>query len=978
MDPAWQGGFSIQSATFGQPFYGGHSHEDWEDWLRWDPALEPTSPEEDTVISGSSKNDSPIQNAVLPVEKELFGKNETLAPPVVMGEDNLDFGLQNFNSNDTFLFGAYNESTADFDFQPIIPMEQAQLSMPKIDTTRSAWPLNSNVEPQNINLSALSNDNYQSLPSAATGSSNSPSLHYSPDSTTRNRTSISSNSPDPPKKRGGRKRKAEIEQEQREQNGDSQEDGDEPPEKKTTHNVIEKRYRNNLNDKIVELRSAVPSLRAMGRANRGDESEDLEGLTAAHKLNKATIMAKATEYIKHLEKRNKTMSDEMASLKARLGAVESAIGKSRDRQASISNSPSGTTARPRQTSSSSQNGAHAFINAPQDQTRFNQPHVQQQYMQPQHAANYTRQPGPPVEAQNHPRYVNGRGGGGVMNKVMLGTMAGIMVMEGFSESQSGDDSSARALFAPPMHLLKRGLGMTSSPSPAAFSRQALLPLLKIAVVIGALLYLIAPLLSFSSRRKQKLRPTVVRLPHLPSLASPIEVRRKAWLTAVQTVWVPKHFLLEVVAVTSKMISLSLRQLIGSEAFNSLTGANKDDEIARIKAWDIAIDAQLAGGDQEVSYYRLLLTLMESGTLPESPTRLMQKAVHFRVFFWEVANAGYGNMIGFKQFTEKVGRYYWDLARRQHKELVHAKSHDRQALQAEGEVELLPDHLATLVELDCDEVLSDEMIQRAWNLAWNKPSAHRAIKNVARDAVVEDHAIRSPLDAVAAWYANMTIDDTLAESLNEKASTLDMEYYVGLAVLVAPPASATQARALAAKAVLSNSNRDANILAALEALPIGSPRSSEINVVSHIPATPDVRTALTLAKLLALSSPKAPIAAHNRALDTVAVFHLPPASFTLLTAVAAFRLLKHLSTDRHLPVDTIYGLEDLAANLRVWVGTSAGRNAGMGSESCAQIVNLCLDVAKKVGGWDERDSGYGSAEYGSLEGSPVREKGEMAA
>lgn len=971
---AWQGGFPIQPSGFGLQYGDNQNHEDWEDWLKWDPAAEPSSPEDGLLHSGSSKNDSPMQDPVLPVDNALFGKvNETLAPPMIVGDDALGFGGQAGAGDEAFLFGGLNDGTANFDFQPMLPFDQAQPAMPKLDTNNSAWNLAPNAEQHDMNLSALTNDTFQTLPSAGGVSSNAPSLHYSPEATSHNGTSISSNSPPPPKKRGGRKRKAEIiEQEQMELNGEgSQEDGDGPPSKKAPHNVIEKRYRNNLNDKIVELRNSVPALRAVGRANGGDDTEDLDGLTPAHKLNKATVMGKATEYIKHLEKRNKIMEDEMAALKARLNAVEAAMGKNRDRQASVSNSPPSATSRSRQTSSSSQNGTQGYLNVPQEQTRFNQQIAsQQQYMQAQQQPTYVRQPGPPVDAQNQPQYVNARGGGGMASKVMLGTMAGIMVMEGFNEAQSGDDSSSRALFALPTHLFKRGLAVPPPSSAAAFSRQAALPLLKIMLVVGALLYLIAPLLTFSSRRKQKARTTAVRLPHPPSLASPIEVRRKAWLTAIQTVWVPKHFLLEVVAVTLKMISLSIRRLVGSEAYNSLTGANKDDEIARIKAWDIAIDAQLAGGDAEVSYYRLLLTLMESGTLPDSPTRLLQKAVHFRVFFWEVANAGYGNMIGFKQFTEKVGKIYWDSALRYQKELLRARSLGRPNENAEDGIELLPDHLASLIELDCDDVLSDEMIQRAWSLAWNKPSAFNTKANAARDTVIEDHAIRSPLDAVAAWYANMIVDDTLAESLDKRASTLDTEYYIGLAVSVAPPASATQARALTAKAVLSNSNRDANILAGLESLPAVAPSSGEMNVVSHIPAAPDVRTALTLAKLLALSSPTAPAAAQERVLDTVAVMHLPPSAFTILTAVATYRLLKALVASRHLTVDAKHGLEDLAANLRVWVGTSAGRGAGLESEQCKQLVNLCLDVARKVGGWDEKDSGYGSASA-SAEGSPVR-------
>ncbi|KAK5170135.1 Clr6 histone deacetylase associated PHD protein-2 Cph2 [Saxophila tyrrhenica] len=976
----WQGGFPIQHDTFGQELFHPQSHEDWEDWLRWDSNADTnTSPEDTSFNSGSSKNDSPLQDSVMPADLGLFGKgSETLAPPMVMGEDTFDFGAVDVGGNEPFLFGAGNDGTASMDFQPVMDMEQPSSGMPKLDTNAAGWALPLADDGQNFDLSALTAETWNGLPSAGTAPSTAPSLHHSPGSSDHARTSISSNSPDappPPKKRGGRKRKAEVQLAKDQDEESSEKDADGNPIKKTSHNVIEKRYRNNLNDKIVELRNSVPSLRAVGKANRGENNEaDLEGLTPAHKLNKATVMGKATEYIKHLEKRNKTIVDEMATLKARLAALEATMGKNRDRQASLSMSPQSMNGRSREMSSSSQNGA-AFLNVPQEQNGFGQQVVRQQYMQQQAQPNYNRPPNPPVDAQNQPQYVNGRGGG-VMSKVMLGTMAGLMVMEGYSEQ---DNSGSRSLGAFPVPgLFKRGLDTEISPSSAAaFSRQAAVPLLKMVLVIGALAYILAPLLSLSPRRKQKSRSISVRLPHAPSLASPIEVRRKAWLTAIQTVWVPKHFLLEVVAVTAKMISLSVRRLVGTDAYNSLTGANKEDETARIKAWDIAIDAQLAGGDQEVSYYRLLLTLMESGTLPDSPTRLMQKAVHFRVFFWEVANAGYGNMVCFKQFTEKVGRFYWDTARRQQKELLQAKAQGRPFEGADDDVEVLPDHLASLLELDCDEVLSDEMIQRAWNLAWNKPSAYRTVSNMARDVVIEDHAIRSPLDAVAAWYANMTVDDTLIDSVAPTTSFLDTEYYIALAVSIAPPASATLARALAAKAVLSNSNRVANTLAALDSLPSLPSTSNEMNLVSHIPATPDIRTALTLAKLHTLLLPGASATSQTRALDAIATLHLPPASFTLLTAIATTRLLTSLTnTKALLPLHAKHGLEDLAANLRIWVGTSAGRAAGLGRRECARVVEGCLAVAKKVGGWGfeggGRDSGYGSSRCSSVEGSPVRE------
>lgn len=68
---------------------------------------------------------------------------------------------------------------------------------------------------------------------------------------------------------------------------------EEKPVKKTAHNMIEKRYRTNINDKIAALRDSVPSLRIMSKSARGEDTtedrEELHGLTPAHKLNKATV-----------------------------------------------------------------------------------------------------------------------------------------------------------------------------------------------------------------------------------------------------------------------------------------------------------------------------------------------------------------------------------------------------------------------------------------------------------------------------------------------------------------------------------------------------------------------------------------------------------------------------------------------------------------------------------------------------------------
>ncbi|KAI7868298.1 hypothetical protein BDF14DRAFT_1874652 [Spinellus fusiger] len=87
--------------------------------------------------------------------------------------------------------------------------------------------------------------------------------------------------------------------------------------KKLSHNAVERRYRNNINDRISELKNVVPALKHAklkektthdsGEEEEAEEEEIeeedyLEGVAVAKKLNKATILRKATEYILHLKK----------------------------------------------------------------------------------------------------------------------------------------------------------------------------------------------------------------------------------------------------------------------------------------------------------------------------------------------------------------------------------------------------------------------------------------------------------------------------------------------------------------------------------------------------------------------------------------------------------------------------------------------------------------------------------------------------
>ncbi|MCJ1270988.1 hypothetical protein MMC22_010887 [Lobaria immixta] len=86
--------------------------------------------------------------------------------------------------------------------------------------------------------------------------------------------------------------------------------------RRTAHNAIEKRYRIRLNDKIAELRDSIPSLRAHPGPNHDGTQDDefvdplCEGVPV-NKVNKANVLEKATEYVKHLESCNRRLEAEL-------------------------------------------------------------------------------------------------------------------------------------------------------------------------------------------------------------------------------------------------------------------------------------------------------------------------------------------------------------------------------------------------------------------------------------------------------------------------------------------------------------------------------------------------------------------------------------------------------------------------------------------------------------------------------------------
>ncbi|QRW23468.1 helix loop helix DNA-binding domain protein [Rhizoctonia solani] len=98
-----------------------------------------------------------------------------------------------------------------------------------------------------------------------------------------------------------------------------------PLRTKTSHTTIERRYRTNLNTRITALRHAVPALRVLDKAAFPNEQPDehglCDGVRPARKASKASVLGKATEYIRVLKRREKRLEGKVGGLKALVKCV---------------------------------------------------------------------------------------------------------------------------------------------------------------------------------------------------------------------------------------------------------------------------------------------------------------------------------------------------------------------------------------------------------------------------------------------------------------------------------------------------------------------------------------------------------------------------------------------------------------------------------------------------------------------------------
>ena len=567
-----------------------------------------------------------------------------------------------------------------------------------------------------------------------------------------------------------------------------------------SHSIVEKRYRTNLNDKIAHLGRSIPSL-------RGEISNTAEAAkhSAAPKPNKSTVLIKAIEYIHHLEQRNSYLENVNASLRSQACNAKSEVVLSADPvKAELPKSSNAGS----QDSPSASEDSPITLDAPQGMIPVPEDFRRLRNSAPQD--HYADQISP--EAQQPGAHFSIRGGK-LIGKLMLGSMAGLMVVDEFKGKRK-DPEHDRGLFAlpfpasiptlPPLWALQSSLG--SFPYAGL-----LLPMIK-GFLVFSTLGLILFLYLFNSKPKLSLKYATEAKSRSRSSASPIEVRENAWLTAVQTLNVPRHsWFPEMMALILETGAYIVRQLLGWAFYSWLMGRSEDEEIARVRAWEIAIDAQLTGGDAEVSRSRLVLTLWAAGTLPKTPARLMLKALHLRIMFWQ-ASRWPRICWALNLAASRLAQYQWTLAKRM-LDTVDATT-------GSSNIEPLPDHLLALLQRPAEEVMTDLTIQQAHNLCWNR-SASTTSEAIGVDDSAEDTAMRGSLDALALWSSSLILQETLSEFLDSGETIHTHLPQIESALRTAPPGSSSSIRALAAKTVFFEADRTQNVNKLLQALPSAS-------------------------------------------------------------------------------------------------------------------------------------------------------------
>lgn len=553
------------------------------------------------------------------------------------------------------------------------------------------------------------------------------------------------------------------------------------------------------------------------------------------------------------------------------------------------------------------------------------------------------------------------GRGRELRKLLLACLAGILTTEAAHTTEQGSGMpNGRGLFALPMQFVEtiaRSLYRLRLVKHAS-SFEVLVAFTKVILFAAATVYLVWPLLFATNQKRLSVtRRRTDNHKGCCSVAGPQALRRLGFETAIQTVWVPSGIAGQLAAFALGLGRLVLMHIgIDMVAVGYPRRSLQDTEAARIKAWDVLLDSQLAGGDIEVNKMRLMLTLVAAASLPESPYRRMMIALHTQILACATIQALPRGKQHIRDVASLFTRRQWDRAR---------------ALQEQHPQDDLPEHLKHLLSLDQEEVFTDEIMPLLCDLVWQ---TSRTYSSAGLSCSVRgDPSVRSPLDCVAALWTHISIRQTLVSYLDGgvvgSKSQADITQKLQFVIDTAPPGSVALGLALVARAVMIDQDQPKHIGIALHAaniLPInlGLEERLQREATDDTGASSEAQEAFHVEFALPLQCAIATALFHHQ--DCKKAMHgltknitHPITDLGLLGFLSLYRFLEKAFKNQTVAVENTELLEQVAGLIRCWMSCEKATALGLGLETEQAIAGLCLRVFGWLAGLNQEDEGHGT-------------------
>lgn len=678
-----------------------------------------------------------------------------------------------------------------------------------------------------------------------------------------------------------------------------------PRKEKTSHNMIEKRYRTNINDKIFALRDCVPALRCVVSGNK---NEDLEGLTPASKLNKATVLTKATEYIIHLQARNNSLAKEVEELRKLL--KQQPMGSNMNKNMDLNTN------------------------------------VMQQY-----PTNYSYEMQPPNAPQQS---------GKMASKVMMMSMAGLMgagMMGGADDGSRGLSGAAVPLFS---SLSQYQLG-TLTLSSIIFG-------VKLFLIVSTIAYVLFPALFASDHHQnQKLRQQVLPPAHLRKQtwqASCQSLRLPAGDDTTSKVLSLGSTILEVF-ITS-LIGSDVYSAVKRPFLRTNEPENKSEIILR------ALDSQLSGGDVECNDARLTSSFLQGFMTTATATRYMTQALEAKVLSLNPSRRGEHICNFFAQHLWKSAQKFANKNKDTLVPHLFELLNQPDALSVHDPAQRLRNlSLGLPTNFQCEfrnkdsgveTVASDSSINSALN-AYASWYAFAYVQQVLVEFVSDGCKINEDMkrklriaETIAPPNSNALRRVRVTIALLQGAETPDYLSEV-MEFIKQNIAHYRTERSI------QSTDEDSESISSISSTELEyDEHTNDKMLMPHVGGentsiiTTDSRIALHCSFIMFYMSK----GEFSHALQLVNSLGIEAdAEPGLLSFVALFTMLKSVQKVAiESRVASLSKLESLAAVARLWVGSEDAEAAGLGLEERRELVGEMVNLSILVGGFDS-DEGYGS-------------------